>query len=74
MKMSEMEFANTLAAKRLLSAVGNLPTKLKDELRSALEKGKDINADASLSKKRVVSSLEDIGRAQVRVEDTASRR
>lgn len=67
-------FANILAAKRLLGAVDNLPTKLKEELRSALEKTKDVSIDSSVSKKGVVSSVEDFGRAQHRVEDAASRR
>ena len=67
-------FANILAAKRLLGAVDNLPTKLKEELRSALDKGRDVNIDSRVSKKGVVSSVEDFGRAQYRVEDAANRR
>ncbi len=67
-------FANILAAKRLLSAVDNLPMKLKEELRSALEKPKDIKVDTGASKKGVVASVEDFGRAQHRIEDASARR
>jgi hypothetical protein len=67
-------FANVLAVRRLLAAIDNLPMKLKEELRSALEKSKDITVDTSVPKKGSVSSFESFEQAQPRVEDTASRR
>jgi hypothetical protein len=67
-------FANLLAVRRLLSAIDNLPIKLKEELRSALEKGTNITVDNSVPKKGSVTSVEDFGRAQPRVEDSARHR
>jgi hypothetical protein len=48
-------FANVLAVRRLLAAIDNLPMKLKEELRSALEKGKNITVDSSVPKKGSVT-------------------
>jgi hypothetical protein len=64
-------FANILAAKRLIAAVNNLPAKLKEELRSALDKSTDAEVGADLAKKRAVSSAVDLGRPQLRVEDAS---
>jgi hypothetical protein len=64
-------FENILAAKRLMAAVNNLPAKLKEELRSALDKSTDAEVGADLAKKRAVSSAVDLGRPQLRVEDAS---
>lgn len=66
-------FENILAAKRLMNAVNNLPAKLKEELRSALDKSADAEASNDLAKKRAVSSALDVGRPQLRVEDAGGR-
>src|SRR5215813_3047686 len=55
-------FENILAAKRLMNAVNNLPAKLKEELRSALDKGSDAELASDLAKKGGVSSAVDFGR------------
>ena len=66
-------FENILAAKRLMAAVNNLPAKLKEELRSALDKSSDAEIGSDLAKKRAVSSAVDLGRPQLRVEDAGGR-
>jgi len=64
-------FENILAAKRLMAAANNLPAKLKEELRSALDKSTDAEVGTDLAKKRAVSSAVDLGRPQLRVEDAS---
>src|SRR5215813_5627383 len=66
-------FENILAAKRLMGSVNNLPAKLKEELRSALDKSSDAEIGSDLAKKRAVSSAVDLGRPQLRVEDAGGR-
>jgi hypothetical protein len=65
-------FTNILAAKRLLGAVDSLPETLKEELRSALQAGTN-SGPRTLSKKSVGSAVEELGRAQHRLEDTGTR-
>jgi hypothetical protein len=63
-------FASTLAAKMLLNTISNLPPKLKEELRSALDREADKSANAYSAKKRVGSS--DLGLVQNRTRDVGS--
>src|SRR5438094_3636683 len=63
-------FKNILAVKRVVRAVSNLPPKLKEELRSALQKEADLEQSPHVvPKKAVGSAVEELG-SDRRVKDT----
>jgi hypothetical protein len=65
-------FENILAAKRLVHAVNSLPPKLKEELRSALQKEAGIEKSPHVvPKKTSASAVEDLGEPRLR--DTSLR-
>jgi hypothetical protein len=55
-------FENVVAAKRLVRAVNNLPAKLKEELRSALEGEAEMKSPHVIPKKSAGSAVEEFGR------------
>jgi hypothetical protein len=63
-------FASTLAAKMLLNTISNLPLKLKEELRSALDRESDKRTNVSTAKKGAASS--DLGLVENRSRDISS--
>ena len=66
-------FKNILAVKRVVRAVSNLPPKLKEELRSALQKEADLEQSPHVvPKKAVGSAVEELG-SDRRVKDTTLR-
>jgi hypothetical protein len=66
-------FENILAAKRVVRAVSNLPPKLKEELRSALQKETDVEQSPHVvPRKAVGSAVEEIG-SESRVKDRTLR-
>ena len=65
-------FENILAAKRLVRAVSSLPPKLKEELRSALQKEAGVEKSPHvIPKKTAGSATEEFGEARLR--DTSLR-
>jgi hypothetical protein len=66
-------FKNILAVKRVVRAVSNLPPKLKEELRSALQKEADVEQSPHVvPKKAVGSAVEELG-SDRRLKDTTLR-
>jgi hypothetical protein len=66
-------FKNILAVKRVVRAVSNLPPKLKEELRSALQKEADVEQSRHVvPKKAVGSAVEELG-SDRRLKDTTLR-
>ena len=66
-------FKNILAVKRVVRAVSNLPPKLKEELRSALQKEADVEQSPhAVPKKAVGSAVEELG-SDRRLKDTTLR-